>query len=246
MDSIPGPGKFHTLWSDTAHAPQLWGPPSRAGEPLFLKPVRPEPMPATRETAAVRSACASAGEEPRSPQLEEARAQQRPKKSKPPVPSVRTLLCASFWLPRLLLKGAGYLSLLSVVRRSLAQMQLQTEPEALESTPKGRRGLAEGAARDPERKGPSLGPNAGGVSLDRRRLGTTAGTGDKVTYQSRFAICNLGFRNVLHAAVKTSPRFAEQAKGGTRKEGFSESLSTQFECHLTFPAVPFSGGILSD
>ena len=51
---------------------------------------------------------------------------------------------------------------------------------------KGRRGLAEGAARDPERKGPSLGPNAGGVSLDRRRLGTTAGTGDKVTYQSRF------------------------------------------------------------
>lgn len=52
--------------------------------------------------------------------------------------------------------------------------------------PKGRRGLAEGAARDPERKGPSLGPNAGGVSLDRRRLGTTAGTGDKVTYQSRF------------------------------------------------------------
>lgn len=33
---------------------------------------------------------------------------------------------------------------------------------------------AEGAARDPERKGPSLGPNAGGVSLDRRRLGTTA------------------------------------------------------------------------
>lgn len=53
-------------------------------------------------------------------------------------------------------------------------------------TPKGRRGLAEGAARDPERKGPSLGPNAGGVSLDRRRLGTTAGTGDKVTYQSRF------------------------------------------------------------
>ena len=79
MDSIPGPGKFHTLWSDTAHAPQLWGPPSRAGEPLFLKPVRPEPMPATREAAAVRSACASAGEEPRSPQLEEARAQQRPK-----------------------------------------------------------------------------------------------------------------------------------------------------------------------
>lgn len=53
-------------------------------------------------------------------------------------------------------------------------------------SPKGRLGLAEGAARDPERKGPSLGPNAGGVSLDRRRLGTTAGTGDKVTYQSRF------------------------------------------------------------
>lgn len=52
--------------------------------------------------------------------------------------------------------------------------------------PSGRRGLAQGAARDPERKGPSLGPNAGGVSLDRRRLGTTAGTGDKVTYQSRF------------------------------------------------------------
>ena len=79
MDSIPSPGKFHTLWSDTARAPQLRGPPSRAREPLFLKPVRPEPMPATREAAAVRSACASAGEEPRSPQLEEARAQQRPK-----------------------------------------------------------------------------------------------------------------------------------------------------------------------
>lgn len=53
-------------------------------------------------------------------------------------------------------------------------------------TPKGRWGLAEGAVHDPKRKGPSLGPNAGGVSLDRRRLGTTAGTGDKVTYQSRF------------------------------------------------------------
>lgn len=53
--------------------------------------------------------------------------------------------------------------------------------------PQGRRrGPAEGAAHDPERKGPSLGPNAGGVSLDRRRLGTTARTGDKVTYQSRF------------------------------------------------------------
>lgn len=51
---------------------------------------------------------------------------------------------------------------------------------------KGWWGLAEGAVHDPKRKGPSLGPNAGGVSLDRRRLGTTAGTGDKVTYQSRF------------------------------------------------------------
>lgn len=47
---------------------------------------------------------------------------------------------------------------------------------------------AEGAARDPERKGPSLGPNAGGVSLDRQRLGTTAGKGDKMTYQSRFGV----------------------------------------------------------
>ena len=52
--------------------------------------------------------------------------------------------------------------------------------------PQGRWGPAGGAARDPERKGPSLGPNAGGVSLDRRRLGTAAGTGDKVSYQSRF------------------------------------------------------------
>lgn len=50
----------------------------------------------------------------------------------------------------------------------------------------GRDRAPQGAARDPERKGPSLGPNAGGVSLDRRRLGTTAETGDKVTYQSRF------------------------------------------------------------
>lgn len=47
---------------------------------------------------------------------------------------------------------------------------------------------AEGAACDPERKGPSLGPNAGGVSLDRQRLGTTAGKGDKMTYQSRFGV----------------------------------------------------------
>lgn len=42
--------------------------------------------------------------------------------------------------------------------------------------------------RDPERKGPSLGPNAGGVSLDRQRLGTTAGKRDKMTYQSRFGV----------------------------------------------------------
>ncbi|XDA84761.1 hypothetical protein R6Z07F_014554 [Ovis aries] len=50
MDSIPGPGKFHTLWSDTAHALQLWGPPSRAPEPLFLKPVRPEPTPCSKRS----------------------------------------------------------------------------------------------------------------------------------------------------------------------------------------------------
>lgn len=59
-------------------------------------------------------------------------------------------------------------------------------PSSPSQNPKGRGGLAKGAACDPERKGPSLGPNAGGVSLDRRRLGTTARTGDKVTYQSRF------------------------------------------------------------
>lgn len=47
---------------------------------------------------------------------------------------------------------------------------------------------AKGATRDPERKGPSLGPNAGGVSLDRQRLGTTAGKRDKMTYQSRFGV----------------------------------------------------------
>lgn len=32
------------------------------------------------------------------------------------------------------------------------------------------------------------------------------------------AICNLGFRNRLYSAEKTSPHFAEQAKGGTKKE----------------------------
>lgn len=47
---------------------------------------------------------------------------------------------------------------------------------------------AKGATRDPKRKGPSLGPNAGGVSLDRQRLGTTAGKRDKMTYQSRFGV----------------------------------------------------------
>ncbi|ELW48011.1 hypothetical protein TREES_T100010171 [Tupaia chinensis] len=50
---------------------------------------------------------------------------------------------------------------------------------AVTSGPLGVTDRAEGAARDLERKGPSLGPNAGGVSLDRRRLGTTVGTGDK-------------------------------------------------------------------
>lgn len=57
---------------------------------------------------------------------------------------------------------------------------------ALQDPQRGAGTERQGAARDPERKGPSLGPNAGGVSLDRRRLGTTAGAGDKVTYQSRF------------------------------------------------------------
>ena len=32
------------------------------------------------------------------------------------------------------------------------------------------------------------------------------------------AICNLGYRNGLYSAEKTSPHFAERAKGGTRKE----------------------------
>lgn len=70
----------------------------------------------------------------------------------------------------------------SPVRSSRPPPLLPTLPDPR----RGRQSLVEGAARDPERKGPSLGPNAGGVSLDRRRLGTTAGTGDKVTYQSRF------------------------------------------------------------
>lgn len=67
-------------------------------------------------------------------------------------------------------------------------MLAPSSPPHPPTLPQGQQGLAKGAACDPERKGPSLGPNAGGVSLDRRRLGTTAGTGDKVTYQSRFGV----------------------------------------------------------
>lgn len=49
------------------------------------------------------------------------------------VPSHQSCLSAHFSVvhsgsPGVLLKGAGYLSLLSIARRSLAQMQLQTEP----------------------------------------------------------------------------------------------------------------------
>ena len=35
MDSIPGPGKFHTPWSSKACVPQVWGPHSSAFELLY-------------------------------------------------------------------------------------------------------------------------------------------------------------------------------------------------------------------
>ena len=36
MGSIPGPRKFHMLWSSQAHTPQLLNPHSRACEPQLL------------------------------------------------------------------------------------------------------------------------------------------------------------------------------------------------------------------
>jgi len=76
---ILGLGGFHTLWSNSAHAPQLLRPHSRAQEPQQLKPMSPSLCSATRGAIAVRSPCSAAKSSPYSLHLEKAHTQpQRP------------------------------------------------------------------------------------------------------------------------------------------------------------------------
>ena len=70
-DSIPDPRRYHMLWSNKDHAPQILSLCSRVQEPQLLKLMRPTVRAAAREATATRSPPITARVACRSSQPEE-------------------------------------------------------------------------------------------------------------------------------------------------------------------------------